>query len=48
MFAEARLVGLLEEAGPGLDLAGLPFARHVALTLEPERWLKVLLRRRCL
>lgn len=43
VFAEARLVGLLEEAGPGLDLAGLPFARHVAVTLErPERWLEFL------
>jgi hypothetical protein len=45
MFAEARLVGLLEEAGPILDPAGLPFARHVALTLErSERWLEFLLR----
>jgi len=43
VFAEARLIRLLEDAGGGLDLGGLPFARHLVVTLrQPELWLAFL------
>jgi hypothetical protein len=43
VVADARLVELLESAGPVLRLAGPPFARHLAVALErPERWIAFL------
>ncbi len=43
MFAEARLLLILREAGPSLHLAGPAFAPHVAVALEqPEYWLAFL------
>ena len=43
VFVEARLLGILAEAGPTLRMAGLPFARHLAIELEqPERWIEFL------
>lgn len=43
LFAESRLLGVLEDAGPGLRLGGPPFARHLAVELDrPERWIDFL------
>ena len=43
VYAEARLVPLLEESGPSLDRRRLPFGRLVQLTLDqPEHWLDFL------
>jgi hypothetical protein len=43
VFAESRLLVLLEDGGAGIGLAGPRFARHLAVTLErPERWLDFL------
>ena len=41
--AEPSIVELLETAGPTLRLAGLPFARHLALELDdPAAWIDFL------
>jgi hypothetical protein len=43
VFAEARLLAVLVDAGSTLRLGGLPFARHVAVELDrPERWIDFL------
>jgi len=43
VFAEGRLIALFADAGPGLDVAGIWFGRHVVVTLQrPERWLAFL------
>ena len=43
VFAEARLLAVLGDAGSTLRLGGLPFARHVAVELDrPERWIDFL------
>jgi hypothetical protein len=43
VFAERRLVSLLEQAGPSLDLRRLPFGRRLQVNLErPEQWLEFL------
>jgi hypothetical protein len=43
IFAEARLLPVLEDAGATLHMAGPPFARHLAVSLDaPERWIDFL------
>ncbi len=43
LFAEKRLIGLFEDGGTGLDLAGPRLARHLVVTVQrPERWLDFL------
>jgi hypothetical protein len=43
VFAEGRLVPLLEQTATSLDLRRLPFGRHLRVTLDrPERWLEFL------
>jgi hypothetical protein len=43
LFAEARLVALLADAGATLMWAGPPFARHIAVGLDrSELWLEFL------
>jgi hypothetical protein len=43
VFAEARLLTILDDAGPSLRLSGFPFARHLAVDLDrPERWIDFL------
>jgi hypothetical protein len=43
VFAEARLLTILEDAGPSLRLSGFPFARHLAVDLDrPELWIDFL------
>src|ERR1700730_14971701 len=43
VFAEARLLPVLSDAGPTLVLGGPSFARHLSVELgQPERWLDFL------
>jgi hypothetical protein len=43
VFAEGRLVSLLEQAGPSLDLRRLPFGRRLHVKLDrSELWLDFL------
>ena len=43
VFAESRLLTVLDDAGLSLRLAGFPFARHLAIDLDrPERWIDFL------
>jgi hypothetical protein len=43
VFAEARLVPVLEQAAPTLRLRGPIFARHLAVSLDPpSRWIDFL------
>lgn len=40
LFAEKRLLAILREAAPSLQLAGPSFARHLAVALDqPESWI---------
>jgi hypothetical protein len=43
VFAAPRLLGVLGDARPSLRLGGPPFARHLAVDLDPpERWIDFL------
>ena len=43
VFAEQRLLAVLVDTEPSLRLGGPPFARHLAIDLDPpERWLDFL------
>jgi hypothetical protein len=43
VFADARLLELLRDAGANLRMAGPPFARHLAVSLDrPEQWIDFL------
>ena len=43
IFTESRLLAILREAGFTLRLGGPPFARHLAVDLDPpERWIDFL------
>jgi hypothetical protein len=43
LYAEARLLPVLREAGPGLRQARGVFGRHLAVSLDrPERWIAFL------
>ena len=43
VFAESRLLAVLDDAGPTLRLGGPRFARHLAVDLDrPERWIDFL------
>ena len=43
LFVETRLVPVIRDAGASLRMAGLPFARHLAVHLEvPDRWIAFL------